>query len=64
MTPVQSQPRPLSFQEIRMLSIRYAQEKISQDEKRFQRTLDAPPTEAQMRLYHAKTKSFALKERR
>ena len=63
MTPVQSQSRPLSFQEIRMLSIRYAQEKISQDE-RFQRTLDAPPTEAQMRLYHTKTKSSALKERR
>ena len=64
MNPAQSQSKTLSYQEIRMLSIRYAQEKISQDEKKFQRTLDAPPTEAQMRLYHTKTKSFALKERR
>ena len=64
MNPAQSQSKTLSYQEIRMLSIHYAQEKISQDEKRFQRTLDAPPTEAQMRLYHTKTKSFALKERR
>lgn len=61
MNPSQSQSKTLSYQEIR---IRYAQEKIFQDEKSFQRKLDAPPTEAQMRLYHTKTKSSALKERR